>query len=82
MLYMCQAIQTKYHGPTNRIGARVSARCDAGRIMVSWDNKLNADGNHRKAAETLAAKLGWTQKLVGGGLPGGGYAFVLLDEEN
>lgn len=29
-----QAIETRYHGPTNTRGARVSARCEAGRITL------------------------------------------------
>ncbi len=73
-----QAIVTKFHGPTNKIGARVSAKADAGRIMVSWDHSLDVDSNHYRAALALATKLQWGDKLAGGGLPGSGYCFVVL----
>ena len=75
--YWRQAIVTKYHGPTNTRAARVSARCDAATIFLTWDNKFDVDDNHTIAARTLAHKLGWPHsKMVGGGLPSGGYAFV------
>ncbi len=75
-----QAIETRYHGPTNNNGSRISARCDAGRIIVGWDHALDTAQNHAAAAKALATKLGWlTHGLwVGGSLPGNhtGYAFV------
>ena len=54
-----QAIQTKYHGPTNTRGTRISAKCSAGRISLPWDHSLNFEENHRKAAEALIVKLHW-----------------------
>lgn len=76
---MYQAIQTRYIGPTNFRGARVKAQADAGALVVSWDHALNAEGNHRAAAEALRTKLGWNAEhygcLIGGSLPGKGYAF-------
>lgn len=75
-----QAIETRYHGPTNNAGARISARSDAGRIIMGWDHALDIAGNHAKAARMLAARLGWLTHgiWVGGSLPGNhtGYAFV------
>ena len=35
---MFQAIQTTYHGPTNMRGSRVSARAEAGRVTLEWDD--------------------------------------------
>lgn len=68
-----QAIVTKFLGPTNFKGARVKAACEAGQIVVSWDDALNVDENHDAAAHALAHKLGWDVapygKLVGGTLP-------------
>lgn len=72
-----QAITTRYHGPTNTRGSRVSARCQAGRVTLNWDDALNQDQNHDRAALALARKLGWLEKrshavdLVRGGLPDG-----------
>lgn len=78
---MFQAIQTTYKGPTNARGSRIIAVCDAGRITVSYDHALNADGNHRAAALALCAKLQWDSAgLVGGALKDGSRAFVFATE--
>jgi hypothetical protein len=74
---MLQAIVTKYHGPTNHKGSRVSAKADAGRIVIAWDYALNPDENHAAAAHALAERLG-CPVLAGGALPGNaGYCFVM-----
>lgn len=75
-----QAIQTRFVPASNRKGSRVSARADAGRIIVEWDHALDVEGNHRAAADALAARLGWTGRLVGGGLPDGSFAWVFDPE--
>jgi len=80
---MLQAIVTKYHGPTNYKGSRITARADAGRIIVHYDHALNIDENHKAAAKALAERLGWKEAigypaLAGGALPGNaGYCFVM-----
>ncbi|MFA7250090.1 MAG: hypothetical protein WC273_10725 [Dehalococcoidia bacterium] len=76
-----QAIQTKYHGPTNSTGSRITARCDAGRLTVPYDYALNIDGNHRAAAEALLVKVGWDNlhSLASGTLHDGSGAHVLID---
>lgn len=78
---MRQAIVTRFLPPTGPRGSRVTARCAAGRLTLSWDHALNSDQNHTDAALALAERLGWTYPghgWVGGGLPdGAGYAFVL-----
>lgn len=74
---MYQAIITKYLGPTNTRGSRISAKAAAGRVSVPYDHALNIEGNHTAAAQALADKMGWKGALVGGGVPdGSGYAFV------
>jgi hypothetical protein len=73
---MYQAIQTKFHGPTNTRGARVSARAYAGHVMIQWDYALGTYDNHKAAAVALARRYGWPEDMVGGSLPGSGYAFV------
>jgi hypothetical protein len=79
-----QAIVTKFLGPTDTRGSRVKATCEAGSLTLGWDHSLNSEANHRRAAEALCAKLGWTGEFYGklhqGGLPGSGYAFVFPDE--
>ena len=80
MIY--QAIQTKYHGPTNVRGSRISARVQAGRISLSYDSSKNPDENHRMAAETLAKKFEWDEdthgKLSGGVLWDSTYVWVFV----
>jgi hypothetical protein len=73
-----QAIETRYFGPGNTRGARVKAICQARSITVHWDHALNPEANHRAAAEKLMAVMGWSGRLVQGGLPGDGYCFVQL----
>lgn len=73
-----QAIITRYHGPTNTRGSRISARAEAGRTSVAYDHALNIDGNHRAAAQALMAKLGWEHDIASGTLPGGDGCHVLL----
>lgn len=77
---MRQAISTKFLGPTNSRGARIKATCDAGSKVVKWDYSLNTKQNHEMAAHDLALSLGWLKDsaLIGGSLPGAGYAFVLV----
>ena len=76
---MRQAIVTKYHGPTNTRGSRITARAEAGSVTVDYDHALNAGDNHLAAARRLAEKLGWSGDWFGGGLPSGGYCFVCAD---
>lgn len=64
-----QAIITKFHGPTNVRGSRVSATAEAGRVILDWDHALNPDDNHKSAAMALAAKFKWDGHYVGGHLP-------------
>tara|TARA_R110002110_G_scaffold308657_1_gene522309 strand:+ start:219 stop:482 length:264 start_codon:yes stop_codon:yes gene_type:complete len=54
-----QSIETKYLHPTNHKGARIVARCDAGRKVIPWEYELNAAENHALAACALATVLGW-----------------------
>jgi hypothetical protein len=55
-----QAIRTRYHGPTNSRGSRISAKCEAGTVSVTYDDALNLAENHQAACEALLTKLGWT----------------------
>lgn len=77
---MRQAIVTKYLGPTNARGSRVKATCQAGSVTLSWDDALDSEANHHAAAQALARKLGWSGRLIGGGLPDGtGNAYVFAE---
>jgi hypothetical protein len=82
---MLQAIVTKYHGPTNYKGSRISARADAGRIVRLYDHALTLEENHAQAALDLMEEKGWMRpgrRLHGGGLPSNaGYCFVISERE-
>lgn len=76
-----QAIQTRYIGPTNTRDSRIKAWCAAGSITIPYPHELNGQAVHRKAAEELREKLGWTKPhygevLLGGCLPNGDYCFI------
>lgn len=74
-----QAIITKYIGPTNTRGSRYKATAAAGSVTVSANYSLGIVGNHTRAAEALARKLGWAGHWVGGGSPDDtGYVFVCV----
>ena len=74
-----KAIVTKYHGPTNTRGARISADDgDGNRATISANGSMRPEDNHFRAAEALCLKMGWAGKLVRGSLPTG-YVFVWLD---
>ena len=71
-----KAITTKYHGPSNVRGSRVSASdLDGNRVTISYPYELSGEDVHRKAADALCAKMGWTGALAGGAVKHG-YVFV------
>ena len=74
-----QSLVTVYRGPTNTRGSRISARCDAKRIVVAYDYALNVSENHAAAAAALAAELGWSGKLIGGLCADSSMCFVFVD---
>ncbi len=58
------SIKTKYLGPTNYRGSRVSVTDDGGfdsnprRLVVGWDYALDTTGNH------AAAAAAWIEKFI------------------
>ena len=79
MDFMRQAIVTKYHGPTNARGSRISATTESGlRHYYPYRYELNTEENHRAAALAMAEHMGWAGAWRGGAIPQG-YAFVLND---
>jgi hypothetical protein len=79
---MSQAITTKYIGATNYKSSRVKASTESGiSITMSWDDGLDVEGNHVKAAQALTKKLNWGGKWAGGGTKTG-YVFVNVDRGN
>ena len=73
---MRQTIITKYHGPTDKRGSRVSATSTGGnRITLDWDDEINTDQNHTAAALALARKMDWRGHWVGGTHQKTGYVY-------
>lgn len=66
-----KAIVTKYHGPTNTNGSRVSAQTEGqAPVFVSGDD-------HDAAMMALAKKLDWHSTWYKGAMPDGkGYVYV------
>lgn len=64
-----KAITTKYHGPTNHRGARVTARDgDGNRVTVPYEGPYEGrdttrEAAHARAALALCAKMGWCGTL-------------------
>ena len=71
-----QAIQTRYLCASNVKGARIKAWAEAGSVTIPYPHELSGQACHRKAAQALAAKFGWTHEYLGAQLPVGDYAFV------
>jgi len=77
-----KAITTKYHGPGNVRGSRITASDDDGnRVVSSYDHALNSEGNHAAAARKLCQKMNWTGSLTGGHIREG-MVWVWDDEKN
>lgn len=73
-----KAITTKYHGATNTRGSRISAcDLDGNRVSIPYPHELSGEDVHRKAADALCAKMGWTGTLAGGAIKTG-YVFVFV----
>ena len=71
-----QAIETKYHGPSNSKGSRISATCQAGRIITNYKDELNLEQNHIAAAVQLCVKLEWNYDFVSGTLKNNHFVHV------
>jgi hypothetical protein len=75
-----QAITTKYHGPTNTRGARITATSESGiKVTLPYPHELTGRECHDAAVRALCHKIGWTGQMVAGAIHGGGYAYVFLD---
>ena len=78
-----QAIETRYLGASNTKGTRIKATAFGGSVTVGYDYALDAQDNHRAAADALIAKLGWTGTFAqGGNVTGTGYYFVNVEGTN
>ena len=79
---MRQAIVTKYLGPTDHRPARIMVKAQAGKLFVTWDDALDVDENHDRAAQQFAQRLNWSGTLAGGALPDGrGNCYVFVERK-
>lgn len=80
---MRQAIITRYLCPTNNLGARVKAQCEAGTKIIHWDHADSVEENHRNAALALQNCFGWESEndLIGGSAFNGGFVFVQVPKK-
>jgi hypothetical protein len=73
-----KAIFTKFHGPTNNRGARISASdSDGNRVSVSYPYELTGEACHRVAVDAFVRKMNWKGNLVAGGYSKG-YVYVFV----
>lgn len=73
-----KAIMTKYHGPTDFRGSRVSAfDGDGNRVYRSINHALSNDDNRIEATKELCRKMNWHGTLMQGDYKGNAlYVFV------
>lgn len=79
-----KAIITKYHGPTNTRGSRISAKAEGvPSVSIGYPHALReGEQAHSAAALMLCHKYGWEGTLVAGGLPDQrGYAFCFITKD-
>jgi hypothetical protein len=77
-----KAITTKYHGPTNTRGSRITADDgDGNRITVSYDHSASMGADvHSQADIALCRKMNWKGELIAGATKDG-YAFVFATSD-
>ena len=72
-----KAILTKYHGPTNTKGSRISARAE-GEPRRFYSYNPGSSDPHRDAAIAFISEAGWGPcRVYGGTLPSGDKVWVM-----
>ncbi len=75
-----KAIVTRYHGPGNVRGSRISATdSDGNRVYIGIEPQWNHDTSHEQAAIALCSKMGWKGQLVYGSMGPCSEVFVFMD---
>lgn len=73
------AIFTKYHGPGNVRGSRISARCGGKKVVHMVDNAFSIFDNHAHAMRKLVEVMGVSGKFARADGPGGAQVWVKVD---
>jgi hypothetical protein len=77
-----KAIRTSYVGPTNTRGSRIIASdADGNKVSIGYPHQLSSDEAHELAAYRLMEKMGWPNRLVGGGF-GAENFWVMVPRED
>jgi hypothetical protein len=77
-----KSIITKYHGPTDFKGSRISASDgDGNRVFISYPSELRSEEAHANAVKALCKKMSWTGEIYGGDHPDG-MVWVFRDNHN
>lgn len=74
-----KAIVTKYHGPTDTKGSRISARAEGCKAVSVGFHSVQDP--YLTAAACLISKLEWGGKWACGTLPSGDRVYVCVDAE-
>lgn len=73
--YALKAITTRYHGPTDRRGSRITAtdsdESRPNRVTIPYNDELSSYEMHRFAARELMRKMGWDNDIVTGHIKDG-----------
>lgn len=77
-----QAITVTFQGPTNRLGSRVTARCQAKKITRGREYGLNDYANAQKIVSELCGILDWQGVYHCGIQHNGAYVFVWEGKDN
>jgi len=77
-----KSIVTKYHGPGNVRGSRISATdSDKNRVSIPIDPIWSTDTMHTQAAVALCRKMNWHGTLMAGYLKSGSQVFVWINKD-
>ena len=74
------AITTKFHGPTNTKGARITAKASNGHSITLDYHGIDAstdEAKYKHTAYALCKKMAWGGTLLGGGTADG-FVFVFV----
>lgn len=77
-----KALVTRYHGPTNTKGARISVRAEGCKpVFYSFDYAAKDEGGRFDAAQSYADAMGWGKVISRGAMPNGDITFHLKGSE-
>ena len=69
-------IVTKKLGPTNTLGARITAKCADRKVTIPYPHEMCTFDAHMSAAKILAKEMGWSKLAYSDSPDRKGYVFV------